>query len=113
VLVDDCFVMIESLAINPYLAQKYGGPLAPATLHESARVSQWSFWVVTEVEKPLTAGEREPTPVCRRRARRAHSHGYVEAWFSRASGFLARLAGFEPTIPWFVLVNADAEMVRI
>lgn len=53
VLVDDGFVIYESLAINLYLAQKHGGPLAPASLQESALATQWSFWVITEVEKPL------------------------------------------------------------
>lgn len=53
VLVDDGFVICESLAINLYLAQKHGGPLAPASLQESALATQWSFWVITEVEKPL------------------------------------------------------------
>jgi glutathione S-transferase len=41
VLVDEGLVLFESMAINLYLAKKYGGPLAK--LH----------WVVTEVEKPL------------------------------------------------------------
>lgn len=53
VLVDDGFVIYESLAINLYLAQKHRGPLAPASLQESALSTQWSFWVITEVEKPL------------------------------------------------------------
>ena len=53
VLVDDGQVLFESLAINLYLAQKYGGPLAPMGLTETGLVTQWSFWAVTEVEKPL------------------------------------------------------------
>ncbi|HEU4459650.1 MAG TPA: glutathione S-transferase family protein [Methylibium sp.] len=50
---DDGFVVVESMAINLYLARKHGGPLAPAGLREEALATQWSFWVVTEVEKPL------------------------------------------------------------
>jgi glutathione S-transferase len=50
---DDGFRLFESLAINLYLARKHGGPLAPADLHEDALATQWSFWVLTEVEKPL------------------------------------------------------------
>jgi glutathione S-transferase len=50
---DDGVLMFESLAINLYLAKKHGGPLAPADLIEDGLATQWSFWVVTEIEKPL------------------------------------------------------------
>jgi glutathione S-transferase len=53
VIDDDGFIVFESMAINLYLARKHGGPLAPAGLHEEALATQWSFWVTTEVEKPL------------------------------------------------------------
>ena len=50
---DDGITMFESLAINLYLARKHPGPLSPAGLVEEGLATQWSFWVVTEVEKPL------------------------------------------------------------
>ena len=50
---DDGFVLFESLAINLYLAKKYGGPLAAASLKEDALITQWSFWVAKEVEDLL------------------------------------------------------------
>lgn len=53
VLVDDGRAIFESLAINLYLARKFGGPLAPADQWEEGQAVQWSFWAVTEVEKPL------------------------------------------------------------
>jgi glutathione S-transferase len=50
---DGGFTLFESMAINLYLARKHPGPLTPTTLEEEARAWQWSFWVMTEVEKPL------------------------------------------------------------
>jgi glutathione S-transferase len=50
-LVDGDVVMYESLAINLYLARKYGGPLSALTLAEEAQLLKWSFWAVTELEK--------------------------------------------------------------
>ena len=50
---DDGLLLCESLSINLYLAKKYGGTLALANLQEETLATQWSFWVVTEVEKPL------------------------------------------------------------
>nr|WP_316164916.1 MULTISPECIES: glutathione S-transferase family protein [unclassified Bradyrhizobium] len=52
-LEDDGLRLCESLAINLYLARKYGGPLAPRTREEEALATQWSFWVIAEIEKPL------------------------------------------------------------
>lgn len=56
--IDDAgFHLYESMAINFYLAKKYGAEtgLAPATLADEALMLQWSFWVMTEIEKPLLA----------------------------------------------------------
>jgi glutathione S-transferase len=50
---DDGFCLAESMAINIYLAKKHGGELAPKTLEDEARMLQWSFWAMTEAEKPL------------------------------------------------------------
>lgn len=52
-LVDGDFVLFESLAINLYLAKKYGESLGPQSTEEDALMTQWSFWVATEIEKPL------------------------------------------------------------
>lgn len=56
VLVDGETVLWESMAINLYLARRYGaGTLWPATVEDEGRAFQWSFWVMTEVEAALLA----------------------------------------------------------
>lgn len=54
-LVDGAFTLFESLAINLYLAKKHGAGTAfeSPTLEHEALVTQWSFWAMTEMEKPL------------------------------------------------------------
>ncbi|WP_162917051.1 glutathione S-transferase family protein [Dongia deserti] len=54
---DNGFAMSESLAINLYLARKYGEratpSLAPASLEEEAKIWRWSCWALTDLEIPL------------------------------------------------------------
>lgn len=50
VVVDGDLVMHQSLAINLYLAKKYGGPLAASNLGEEARNLMWTHWAATDVE---------------------------------------------------------------
>ena len=52
-LVDGDLVLFESMAINLYLAKKYGGKLYPSDAADEARAIQWSFWGMTEVEDSL------------------------------------------------------------
>merc|ERR1712070_518951 len=47
---EEKFTLFESLAINYYLAKKAGGPLAPNSLEEEARIMQWSVWVIVNCE---------------------------------------------------------------
>jgi glutathione S-transferase len=52
VIVDDGFVLFESLAITLYLAKKHSpGKIYPGTLEGEARAWQWSLWAVTEVDR--------------------------------------------------------------
>jgi glutathione S-transferase len=51
-IADGDFVVSESLAITLYLAKKYShGVLYPAALEDEARVWQWSFWALAEVDR--------------------------------------------------------------
>lgn len=46
--------LFESLAINLYLAKKYGtGELYPTNAEDEARTFQWTLWAATEVEPNL------------------------------------------------------------
>lgn len=45
-------VLWESMAINLYLAKKYGtGTLYPTRVEDEGRTWQWSFWGMTELER--------------------------------------------------------------
>lgn len=47
---DDGLILHESLAINLYLARKYGGALGPADHAEDGLMGMWALWAATEVE---------------------------------------------------------------
>jgi len=54
VLEDNGLFICESMAINLYLAEKYGkNSLWPASVEDHGRVYQWSFYAMTELEPHL------------------------------------------------------------
>jgi len=54
VIVDDGFVLSESLAITLYLAKKYSpGEIYPGTRAGEAKAWQWSFWAIAEVDRAV------------------------------------------------------------
>ena len=53
-MVDGDLTLFESMAINTYLAQKHNkNGLWPASAADQARVNQWSYWGMLELEKHL------------------------------------------------------------
>ena len=50
VLDDDGLVVWESMAINLYLGDRYGGPLWPTDPRDRARLYQWSVWAQTSID---------------------------------------------------------------
>lgn len=52
-LVDGELVLFESMAINLYLAKKYGGDLYPRDEAGEALANQWTIWGMTELEPIL------------------------------------------------------------
>ncbi len=55
VLEDGELTLFESAAICRYLAERYGAPgdLLPADIEARARVDQWLFFIIGELEQPL------------------------------------------------------------
>jgi len=55
VLVDGDLVLSESLAINLYLARRYGGDLGPRDDAENAAMEQWALFAAASLEAPALA----------------------------------------------------------
>ncbi len=49
-LVDGDVRLFESMAINLYLAKRYGGALYPTNANDEAQAWQWSVWGISEIE---------------------------------------------------------------
>ncbi len=59
VMVEEKFVLTESMAITRYLAGKLPTRLLPADPVSRAKIDQWTLWAVTEVEPFATLVVRE------------------------------------------------------
>ena len=52
-LIDGDFTVWESMAINAYLCETRGRELLGASPQQNALINQWSFWAVSELQRPL------------------------------------------------------------
>jgi glutathione S-transferase len=60
-LEDDAQVFWESMAVNLYLAEKYGKPpLWPSSAADHGQAYQWSLWVMTEERLRVTRQTQTP-----------------------------------------------------
>ncbi|MBM3535234.1 MAG: glutathione S-transferase family protein [Alphaproteobacteria bacterium] len=50
---DDGFALSESMALNLYIAKKYGKGLYPSDLKDEAKTWQWSFFAATSLERSM------------------------------------------------------------
>ena len=93
-IVDEGFVLWESLAITMYLAKKHAnGRLYPGSLEEEAKTWQWSLWSVQEVDRGVNIWSlhalRLP-PEDRDPQRLAEALAVLEPPFKVLDGALAR-----------------------
>lgn len=93
---DDGLILNESLAINLYLAKRYGGALGPRDVREDGLMTMWTVWAVTECE-PRTIevlyhrveypkGERNPAIADAAVAALERPFGVLEAALGKGGG---------------------------
>ncbi len=93
VLEDDGVVIWESLAINLYLARKFGGPLAPNGLVEEGHTAMWSLWAANECEQlgaQVVVHRVNKPPAEREPAKADAAVAQLRAPFAVLNGALAR-----------------------
>ena len=94
VLDDAGLVLWESMAINLYLADRYGQPpLWPASPAERARIYQWTLWSQTEMDRrDWDAARRsgDPPGVAAARNERVKTLGVLDAALARRDSLLGQ-----------------------
>ena len=103
-IVDDGMALTESLAINLYLAKRYGaaGPqgLYPQTLQDEARTWSWMLWAMFDMESPLEAVRRHRAEIYLPAAERQPA--VADEAERRLGPALALLDGVLVKTPWLV-----------
>lgn len=90
------FRLSESLAINLYLARRFGGPLAPRDLQEEMQATAWSLCAASAMEPHVhhLVAHKMALPTARRRADLAEEHWQRLSPALRAIDATATRAGF-------------------
>jgi glutathione S-transferase len=113
VIDDGGLILWESMAINLYLAKKYGaGGLYPSRTEDEARAWQWSFWGMTEVERPLltTMLNRAVYPEDKRDAAAADA---AEKTLAQPLGVLDGVLGRTPYLLGAQFTAADLNVASV
>jgi glutathione S-transferase len=82
VLEDDGLVVWESMAINLYLGDRYGGPLWPTLAADRAALYQWSVWAQTSIDvlaRHRARYSKEPEAKAAAEAERLAALGILDA----------------------------------
>jgi glutathione S-transferase len=101
-LVEEDFVLTETIAINAYLASGHPGALWPREPCAVAKLNQWTSWAVTELEPPVVAIFREG-----RRAADQIDRARIEAWAAEITKMLGTV--LEPHLARHAYVLAGAD----
>lgn len=112
VLEDGTFVLAESMAINLYLARKYGRHLWPTGEQEQAKVLQWSFFAVTEVDPPLVQLMVERT-FRKENERNAENEQKNAELIRRSLGVLNAHLGTQPWLLGSTFTVADLNVASV
>lgn len=102
-IVDDGFALAESLAINPYLAKKYGSDAAqppyPSAIRQEVEIWRWTIWAQVPLEPWVQqdvrlAGMRQAIGNTRSRPRMRRSVCSIGPW-ANATGWSRRTSPSE------------------
>jgi len=117
VIVDDGFVLFESLAITLYLAKKHSaGRLYPATLEGEAKAWQWSFWAIAEVDRGVNIWSLHAVrlpPAERNAALREEALKIIAAPFQVLDAALAKIPHKSPYLLGSDFTVADLNVAAV
>lgn len=113
-IADGGFLLRESLAINLYLAKKYGlGRLYPTDLEGEARAWQWSFFAATNLESQVRAWPADMTlPAAESLERDPHNANPLVV-LARSVGVLNHALSSSPYVLGEAFTVADLNLAAV